>query len=173
MARNADNVKVFKDAWIYLAESATRPELPTDIDVAMPAAWKDVGLLDGDGGIGESRSIDETEKFGWGAGLVKISGRNIGISGSITLIEDNEISRGLVWPGSTATKRKLPTPVYRWMAIETQDDFDAKTRLFTVRRARLWVPENTKNEADATSWEVQYRLFGDGANDVFDVQESE
>ena len=172
MARNADNVKVFKDAWIYLSDALERPALPTDIDTALGALWPDVGLLDGDGGIGESRSIDETEKFGWGAGLVKISGKNIGLSGTFTPIEDNEIVRELVWPGSTATKRKLPKPVYRWMAIETQDDFDGKERLFTTKRARIWVPENTKNESDATSWEVQYRLFADGAGDVFDAQET-
>ncbi|WP_326600502.1 hypothetical protein [Rhodococcus sp. PD04] len=172
MARNPDNVKVFKDAWIYLSDATARPALPTDVDTAMGAEWKDVGLLDGDGGIGESRSIDETEKFGWGAGLVKISGKNVGLSGSFTPIEDNPIVRELVWPGSTSSKLKLPKPVYRWLAIETQDDFEDKERLFTIKRARLWVPENTKNESDATSWEVQYRLFADGSGDVFDRQVS-
>lgn len=172
MARNADNVKIWKDAWIYLSDAATRPTLPTDIDTAMGVGWNDVGLLDGDGGIGEDRSIDETKTFGWGAGLVAMSGRNVEVSGKFTLLEDNAITRELVWPGSTSSKLKLPRPVKRWLAFETQDDVDKKARRFTTMRARIWVPANNQNESDATKWEVNYSLFADGSGDLFDKQEA-
>lgn len=171
MARNADNVKIWTDAWIYVSDSMERPELPTDVDTPVdPLLWPDIGLLNGDNGFGNSRSIDESQTFGWGAGLVKVSGRNVGLTGSFTPIEDNEIVRSLVWPGSTASKLALPRPVYRWLAFATQDDFENPERLFTTKRARLWVPEDTKNESDATSWEVQYSLFADEEGFVFDRQ---
>ncbi|OOL30707.1 hypothetical protein GQ85_18195 [Rhodococcus rhodochrous] len=170
MARNADNVKIWRDAWVSLSDAATKPTLPLTVDTALGVDWKDVGLLDGDGGIGEERSIDETKTFGWGAGIVKISGRNIEVSGTITLLEDNAVTRELVWPGSSSSKLKLPKPVYRWMALETQDDFDKKERLFTTTKARLWVSSNSRNESEATKWEVNYTLFADATNDLFDRQ---
>lgn len=170
MARDADNVNIWRDAWIYVSADATRPALPTDIDAAMPAGFLDVGLLNGDDGIAEERSNSETKAYGWGAGLIKKSFKDFEVGGTFSILEDNEVTRAIIFPGSTATKIVMPKPVYRWLAFETQSDVEAAERQFTTKLAQLWVPNNNRNEADITKWEVQYSLFANGANELFDRQ---
>ncbi|MFH5209271.1 hypothetical protein ACHIPZ_13855 [Antrihabitans sp. NCIMB 15449] len=170
MTREADNVKIYENALVYLSALSTRPAIPADIDTAMGATWIDAGLLDGDSGFAEERTSDEKEHFAWNQGLIKVSGKNYGLKGTFSPLEDNEVIRELVWPGSTDTKIKLPKPVYRWMSFETTTDLAEKERRFTTKRARLWVPKDTRNESDITKWEVMYQLFADSAGDVFDKQ---
>ncbi|WP_280247732.1 hypothetical protein [Nocardia abscessus] len=170
MARDPDNVKIWSDARVFLAIGDTRPAIPTDVDTAFGTGWEEAGILDGEDGFGEERSQDESEFFGWGIGLIKVGGRNYGLSRTWSPLEDNPVIRGLVWPGSTDTKLALPKPVYRWIAFETDSDFGDRERLIATKRARIWVPNNNRNESDITKWEVQTKLFADGAGDVFDRQ---
>lgn len=170
MARDPDNVKIWSDAHVWLSDAETRPTLPTDVSEEFGTGWVEVGILDGEDGMPEERAQEESKFYGWNIGLVKVSSRNRELSRTFSPIEDNEVVRGLVWPGSTATKVPMPTPVMRWIAFETDDDFGARERLIATRRARLWVPANTINETDATKWEVQTQLFADGNGDVFDRQ---
>ncbi|MBF6399784.1 hypothetical protein IU438_28860 [Nocardia cyriacigeorgica] len=170
MARDPDNVKIWSDARVFLAIGDTRPAIPTDVDTAFGTGWEEAGILDGEDGFGEERSQDESEFFGWGIGLIKVGGRNYGLSRTWSPLEDNPVIRGLVWPGSTDTKLALPKPVYRWIAFETDSDFGDRERLIATKRARIWVPDNNRNESDITKWTVQTKLFADGTGDVFDRQ---
>jgi len=170
MARNPELTKLWTDAWVSVAAGATRPDLPATVDAAM-TGYTDTGLLDGEAGIGEERSSDRTEHFGWGAGIVKVGNRNFKVSGTFTPLEDNDEIRSILWgPGSNATALFMPKPVYRWLAFETLDDVGEKERLFTVRPAELWIPNNNRNESDISKWEVQYTLFADGTQKIFDRQ---
>lgn len=170
MARTPENVKIWQDARVFVSDEATRPALPTDINTAFGTGWEEVGILDGDAGFTEDRSQDETKSYGWGIGLIKVGSKNFELSRKFTPLEDNEVVRGLILPGSTDTKIKLPKPVYRWIAFETDSDLGDKERLISTLRARLWVPANNRNESDITKWEVEVALFADSSNDVFDRQ---
>lgn len=171
MARNPDNAKLWTDAWVSVATGPTRPTLPATIDAVLPVDYVDTGLLDGEAGIGEERSSDRTEHFGWGAGIVKVGNRNFKVAGTFTPLEDNVEIRSILWgPGSSATALYMPKPVYRWLAFETLDDAAKKERLFTTRPAELWIPNNNRNESDISKWEVQYTLFADGTGKIFDRQ---
>lgn len=170
MARNADNANIWADAWVYLAAGTTRPTLPTDIDVAMGVTWLDVGLLNGDDGIGEERSSDETKHYGWGAGLIKKGYKNFEVSGTFNILEDNDVTREIIFPGSSDTKIVMPKPVFRWLCFETQSDIEKKERQFSTKPVQLWVPNNNRNESDITKWEVQYSLFANGVGELFDRQ---
>ncbi|WP_280489494.1 hypothetical protein [Nocardia farcinica] len=171
MARNPDNVKIWQDARVRASADATRPAIPTNITTPFEDAdWPELGILDGDAGFAEDRSQDETEHFGWGIGLIKVGSKNFGLSRKMTLLEDNDETRAIVFPGSTATKIAMPKPVYRWLAFETDSDLGDGERLITTRPARLWVPANNRNESDITKWEVEIKLFADGSGHVFDRQ---
>lgn len=170
MARNPDNAKIWEDARVFLSDATTRPALPADVDEEFATGWNETGILDGDDGFSEERGSDETKHYGWGVGLIKVGGKNYELSRTFSPLEDNEQVRGLVWPGSTATKLKLPKPVYRWIAFENTSDFGEVERLISIKRARIWVPNNNRNESDITKWEVQAMFFADDAKDIFDRQ---
>ncbi len=170
MARNPDNVKIWQDAHVFVAFAATRPAVPLTIDDPFAATWEEVGILDGEDGFGEERNSDETKHFGWGIGLINVGARNFELSRTFSPLEDNATTQKLVNPGSTATAVMLPKPVNAFVAFQTDSDFGDVERLISVKRARLWVPANNRNESDITKWEVQTSLFADGTGKVFDRQ---
>ncbi|MFE3060714.1 hypothetical protein [Nocardia sp. NPDC059236] len=170
MARDPDNVKIWQDAHVYVSAAAVRPALPTDIDADMPVGWDEVGILNGGDGFPEDRSNSETKHSGWGIGIVKMGSKDFELTRKFSPLEDNEITQAIVNPGATATKILMPKPVYRWLGFETDSDLGDKERLFTVLRARLWVPANSRNESDITKWEVTCNVFANGASEVFDRQ---
>ncbi|WP_306358850.1 MULTISPECIES: hypothetical protein [unclassified Nocardia] len=170
MALDPNNVKIWQDAHVWLSSEATRPAIPADIDTAFATGWEEAGILNGDDGLTEDRSNDETKHYGWNIGLIKIGSKNYELMRKFSPLEDNPVIRQLVWPGSTAAKLPMPKPVYRWIAFETDSDLGDRERLIATMRARLWVPANARNESDPTKWEVNVNLFADGSGDVFDVQ---
>lgn len=175
MARNPDNVNIWQDARVWTAPgSAARPALPTDADTAViETAWFEFGILDGDAGFGEERSMDETEHFGWGIGLIKIGTKNFALKRTLSALEDNEITRSVLWPGSTASKLVMPKPVSLWLGFDTVSDTGKVERLWTTRPSRLTVPNNNRNESDITKLEITANVFANGLGEVFDRQVSE
>ncbi|MGY4098044.1 hypothetical protein ACW2Q0_00525 [Nocardia sp. R16R-3T] len=171
MARDPDNVKIWQDARVRLSDAAVRPTLPTDIDTAFTELdWPEVGILDGDAGLAEDRSLAESKHYGWGLGLIKFGSKNFEVMRKMTLLEDNAQTAALIYPGRTPTKVPIPKPVYRWVAFETDSDLADRERLITTTRARLWVSSNTRNESDPTKWEVEIAIFADGSGNIFDRQ---
>lgn len=180
MARSPENVNIWQDARVWLSLAATRPVLPLTADEAVEetdftTGWGEFGILDGEAGFGEERSFDETEHFGWGIGLIKIGTRNFKLNRTLSALEDNEATRAVVWPGSTATKLMMPKPVNAWLGFETTSDLGNVERLFTVSRARLTVPANNRNESDITRYEITANIFGKSVGsdiELFDRQAS-
>ena len=171
MARDPDNVKIWQDARVYVALGVdTRPALPTTISDPFATGWEEVGILDGDAGFSEDRSSDESKHFGWGIGLIKIGAKNFELARKMTMLEDNETTRAIAFPGSTATAVLMPKPVRGFIAFETDSDLGDIERLISTKPARLWVPANNRNESDVTKLEVNIGLFADGTGKVFDRQ---
>lgn len=172
MARNPDNVNIWQDArvWMALATGA-RPDLPTDAATAVNETdWLEGGILDGDAGFGEERTNDETKHYGWGLGLIKIGNKNFELSRTFSFLEDNDATRGILWPGSTRTALYMPKPVDRYLGFETVSDTGKVERLWTTRPARLTIPNNNRNETDITKLEVTASIFSDGNGKLFDRQ---
>ena len=172
MARDSENVQIWQDARIWSAlGTGARPALPASASVDVDEDdWFEFGILDGDAGIGEERSSDETEHFGWGIGLIKIGNKNFKLSRTFSCLEDNDVTRGILWPGSTDSALYMPKPVYRYLGFETVSDLGVTERLWTVKPARLSVPSNNRNESDITKLEVTANIFADGAGKLFDRQ---
>ena len=172
MARDSANVQIWQDARIWAAlGTGARPALPASAsDEVDELAWHEHGILDGDAGIGEERSSDETEHFGWGIGLIKIGNKNFKLSRTYSCLEDNDTNRGILWPGSTDTALYMPKPVYRYLGFETVSDLGVTERLWTVKPARLSAPSNNRNESDITKLEITANIFADGSGKLFDRQ---
>lgn len=169
-ARNPDAVRVWADGFIYYSLLATRPALPTDIDTALGVTWLSVGLLDGDDGIAQKRDIDSKPFFAWGAGQVAESNKNPQVTGSFSPLQDDADVNALVNPGMTSSKVPMPRPIYAWLAFQTSSQFAYKERRFTTRKAKIWTPEDNRNESDITKWKIEFTLFADGNGDMFDRQ---
>lgn len=170
--RDPGNVNIWTDARIWFAPgNIARPVLPLTASAEVDElTWFELGILDGDAGIGEERSNDETKHYGWGIGLIKIGNKNYELTRTFSCLEDNETTRKILWPGSTETKMKMPKAVDGWLGFETTSDVGKVERLWTTRPSRLSVPSNTRNESDITKLEITASVFADGSNDVFDRQ---
>lgn len=172
--RDPGNAQIWQDARVWTAVGSTaRPTLPLTADTAVvETTWFEFGLLDGDDGIGEERSSDETEHFAWGIGLIKIGAKNFKLTRTLSALEDNVTTRSVLWPGSTETKLKMPKPTNLWLGFETISDLGKVERLWTVRPARLSIPNNNRNESDITKLEITANIFANGAGELFDRQVS-
>lgn len=172
MSRDPSKVNIWIDARIWFAPgNAPRPEIPLTAEAAVAEPdWFELGILDGDAGIGEERSNDETKHYGWGIGLIKIGNKNFELTRTFSCLEDNIATRKILWPGSTETSLKMPKPVDGYLGFETVSDTGQTERLWTPRPARLSVPDNNRNESDITKLEITASVFADGANQVFERQ---
>jgi len=175
MTRDPSKVNIWVDARIWFAPgNVARPALPLTAETAVTETdWFELGILDGDAGIGEERSNDETKHYGWGLGLIKIGNKNFELTRTFSCLEDNEQTRKILWPGSSETKLKMPKPIDGFLGFETVSDMGLTERLWTIRPARLSLPNNARNESDITKLEITSALFADGSSDIFDRQVSE
>lgn len=148
MAGDPTNAMLWPDADVYVAPLAT--VLPADVDAVFPAGWEFVGLLDGDAGFTESRDEDTALHYAWGGLLVKKSRRQFQLTRTFTALEDNDVTRDLLWPGSTATELVVPQAVRRLVCFEVREG-DKVHRAFSAHEVEIEVDGDiTMSEADLT-----------------------
>jgi hypothetical protein len=130
MAKNALNGGMWPTADVFVgSETATIPEDGADFDAL---TWDDVGILSGEEGFGGERSVDTSEAFGWGGILVDTSTRNFKTTREFTVMEENEQTMGLIWPGSTLTW-STANGVDGYSGDLVQPDFSKRFRLGFVQ----------------------------------------
>jgi hypothetical protein len=173
MAGNVDAASLWADADVMVAPLETA--IPTDAGTAFGVGWELVGLLDGDQGFTQSRSEDSSEHFAWGGILVRTSRRNFRLSVSFTALEDNETTRDLIWPGSTATSLVVPRPAKVMIAFEMREG-DKVKRLITANYAEVTVSGDiTDSESSLTQYPLTATIYPDATTDpatLLTVQES-
>lgn len=101
---DAANVTVWPDADVFVGPlAATIPTGGADFLLTGTDPWTFAGILDGSAGFGEDQSADEAKFFGWGAGVVATSNKNLSITKTFTAIEDNAVTLGLRYDVSGIT----------------------------------------------------------------------
>lgn len=171
MAGDPSKASLWADADVYVAADPAETN-PTNSGVAFGADWGLVGLLDGEAGFVHSRSEDTSDLFAWGGILVRTSRRNFRQTVAFTALEDNETTRSLIWPGSTATKLFVPRPVPVKLALEKREG-DHVHRLITARHAIVTLNADvTEGEADLTKYELLATIFPKADGQLWDVQDS-
>lgn len=163
MAGSIDNAALWVDADVYVAPLATA--IPTDAAAAWGVGWELVGLLDGDQGFTESRTEETSDFYAWGGILVRTSRRNFKLTISFTALEDNEVTRDLIWPGSSATSLVVPKPTPVLLGFELREG-DTVKRLITAEYAEVSVNGDiTHNESALTSYPLTATIFPDTSTD--------
>jgi hypothetical protein len=171
MAGDPNNAALWADADVYVAPPGTT--LPADADTAFAAAWGLVGLLDGEAGFTHARAEEENDFYAWGGILVRTSRRNFKLTAGFTALEDNDTTRSLIWPGSSATTLKVPRPKPVLLALEKRED-DKVHRLITARHAVIKLNADvTESETDLTKYPLLATIFPTAAGDLWTVQESD
>lgn len=146
--------------------------IPADADTAFSAEWKQCGVLDGDAGFKYSRSEDKKDFYGWGGILLRTSRTHFKQTMTFRVMEDNDETRALVWPGSSATALNVPKPAQVVLALETRDGANVK-RLITALYAQVELNADvTDSEADITGYELLATIFPTGAGQIWTQQQS-
>lgn len=92
-----DNVNIWADADVLIGPlDAEDPAIGADFS----ADWDFAGILNGDQGFAAARESDQTDHFGWGAGIVAQTDRNYKETKTFTAMESNEVIKRLIYPGS-------------------------------------------------------------------------
>lgn len=171
MAGDPTKANLWTDADVYVSFDLSAP-MPADINAPFGPQWQLVGLLDGDEGFPEGREEDTDDKFAWGGILVKTSRNHFKLTKSFTALEDNATVRRLVWPGSTATKIKVPKPERCKIAFETREG-EKKRRLISSQYAECNLDgDRGENETDLESATIAATIFPTSDGDLFDRQDT-
>jgi len=171
VAGDPTKVGVWPDADVYIAD--TDAEIPADVDTPFDAAWKFVGLLDGDAGFVQSREEDVADHYAWGGILVRTTRRQFKQTVTFTALEDNDTTRELIWPGSSAGELKVPRPARKKIAFETREG-DKVRRLISKFEAEITINGDiTDSEGAPTSYELQATIFPDADGVLFVEQKSD
>lgn len=172
MAGNVDNAALWTDADVYIAPKGTAA--PATATTAFGVGWELVGLLDGDQGFTQSRNEETSDFYAWGGILVRTSRRNFKLTVSFTALEDNDTTRDLIWPGSSATQLVVPRPAEVMVAFETREG-DKVKRLITANYAEVTVSGDiTENESALTTYPLIATVYPDATTSpavLFDIQE--
>lgn len=171
MAGDPSKASLWADADVYVASTLSTAN-PTDSSTAFGAGWGLVGLLDGEAGFVHARSQDTSDFFAWGGVLVRSSRRNFKQTTTFTALEDNDVTRDLIWPGSTATALFVPKPVPVKIALEKREG-DRVHRLITAQHAVIDLNSDvTESEADLTKYELLATIYPKGDGQLWVVQDS-
>lgn len=171
MAGDPTKANLWTDADVYVSWNLAAT-LPADAETAFGSDWKLIGLLDGDEGFPETRDEDTDDKFAWGGILVRTSRNHFKLTKSFTCLEDNEWTRKLIWPGSTATQIKVPKPERVLIAFETREG-DKVRRLITSQYAECSLDgDHGENEVDLESATIAATIFPTSEGWLFERQDT-
>jgi hypothetical protein len=100
MAGNTANAAVWGGADVLVAPLGS--PIPVG-NAAFSAAWKFVGLLDGDQGFEEGLEVSATDHSAWGYGVIATTYAGQKTTKTFTALEENSTVMGLVYDVSDAT----------------------------------------------------------------------
>ncbi|MFT2014591.1 Ig-like domain-containing protein [Streptomyces sp. 796.1] len=169
MAGDPTRANLWTDADVYISTNLTAA-LPADAETPFGVDWSLVGLLDGDEGFPESRDEDTDDKFAWGGILVRTSRQHFKLTKSFTALEDNATTFSLLWPGSTATRIKVPRPARVKVAFETREGSKVR-RLVTSLYAEVALDgDHGENETDLEAATFACTIFPTADGYLFERQ---
>jgi len=168
MTGTTANASVWANADVYVAPVGTT--IPADESTAFGAGWDLVGLLDGSAGFEYSRTEDKKDFYAWGGILVATSRKNHKSMYKFTALEDNAVTRSLVWPGSTATEISVPVVQNLMIAFETTSGGKVK-RMISRNYVQVDLNGSIKDgEDDLTMRTFDVAVYPDDNGVLFDVQ---
>lgn len=165
MSGNTKETELWTGADVYIAPLATAG--PDDLTTAWAAAWKAVGLLDGDEGITESRDQTTSESYAWGGILFRRTVSKQKRSISFSALEDNDTVFSLANPGSTSASatgvrtrtHKVPVSGSQFsLGIELRDGARVKRKIVGTVEVDS-VDDIKDSETDPTVYKFTCTIF--------------
>jgi len=171
MAGDPTKANIWPDADVYVGPLTATD--PIDIDTPFGADWDLVGLLDGEAGFVQAREEEVEDHYAWGGILVRTSRRNFKQTITFTALEDNDVTRDLIWPDSPAGQLVVPRPKRIKIAFELVEG-DKVKRLISAFQAEVTVNADiTEAEGDLTRYELLATIFPNSNGVLFYEQKTE
>lgn len=150
---------------VFIADSLSTAN-PADASAAWPVGWNQVGLLDGgEGFVTDAGHKDVKKHFAWGDRLYKITRRGWEETKKFTALEDNAVTRALMFPGSNPGEIAIPVVQNVKIGFELTEGGKTK-RWITKNYAQIDIDGSlSDNENDATKIPLIANIFPD-ANGV-------
>ena len=181
MAGDTDNVAVWSEADVLLGSlTATNPATNAafllNADPTPVTEWDFAGILDGAAGFGETQANDSTDFMGWGVGVIASSKKNLAVTRTFTVLEDNPITLGLRYDTSaivvagtgysgTLAGRDLNEKFK--IAFETRSGGVLK-RLISKNYAMIdSIGDVTEGEDNVASFAVTVKVFPNASNELW------
>jgi len=166
MSGNPENASVWTEGLVWIADSLLTVD-PADSAVAMPLGWNLVGILDGGEGFTSAAGFTDIKKlYGWGSkGPVAITRKYWEETKKFTALEDNPVTRGLLYPGSAAGVISIPVIQNIKMCFELIMGGKSK-RWITKNFAQVDIDGDIKeNEDDLTALPFIANIFPEANGD--------
>lgn len=168
MANNPDNVLLSDDIDFYVAPLGS--PIPADVSTAFSGAWSLAGIIDPEAALTLAHSADKTNHFDWAGNLYKISRKNGLVEVKLSVVEDNAVTRAIIWPGSGAGVIGRRTPANIMLAYELSEGGKIK-RYITTRYAQIDIDGDiTMNNSDPTKYPLVATIFPDSTGEWFKEQ---
>lgn len=170
MSGNPDNANIWADADVYVSTNLAAT-LPASASAPFGVDWSLVGLLDPEAGMSESRSEDVKDHYAWGGLLVATSRSKFKLTKKFTVLEDNAVTRSLIWPGSGAGEIVVPRPAKILIAFEVRDGGQVK-RVISANYAEVTVDGDlATSETDLSKATLMATIFPDSTGKLFTTQD--
>jgi hypothetical protein len=136
--------------------------IPPDESTPFTSDWSFVGLLDGDKGIERNMTETETDHYAWGGILVATTRTKHKETKQFTCLEDNAVTRSLIWPGSSPGQLVVPRPTDILIAFHTYTGGKVH-RLISAHRAQVVLAGGKvlENETDMTAFPLEATVYPD------------
>lgn len=159
MPGDASNIPVLLTGDAYIFDPAVQfveaTHMPGDIDDDLHAAWLPLGLMKGDPGVAQPRSIDKTDVGSWQQGRVLTRYKNGKQDANLNLLERNPNTLKLINP------TKVPRPVMTRLAFIYEHENGRIERDITLKPAHIWVPADNRQE-DVNGTDIECSLYPAG-----------
>ncbi len=165
MSGDPANTSAWANADVYIAPIGTAP--PDEATDPFPAGWELVGLVDGDSGFAQARNWDTNDSFAWGGVLMRTTRRNFKLTVAWGAFEDNEVTRQLIWPGSTGGELVVPYPDRLLIGFETTDGAKLHRLISAYESDTVVSDDIVENEADVTKYMFETTIYPDDAGVLF------
>lgn len=170
MTGTPSNASLWANADVYISSNLAEPN-PATASTAFGGGWTLVGLLDGGAGFDTEAAYGTVKDyFAWGGALVATARQNFKLVRKFTVLEDNAVTRSLIWPGSTSSQIIIPVPANIKIAFELRTGGKVK-RLISRNYAQVDTDGKfNEGETDLAKVPLSATIFPDGSGVLFDQQ---
>ncbi|MDL9944177.1 Ig domain-containing protein [Gordonia sp. ABSL11-1] len=171
---NPNASHIWDEAEVWVIPRADVPNddissfLPTALDADLDTlGWLFVGLLDEEAGIPFNPELEITHYDGLGHPRYRSKAKKGALSTGFTALEDNDVTRLFILPGSAPDKVGAPRGTYFWVLYKAVDEDIAIDLRVTTRPALFEITNMSGFQSGQENAEVAVHHANDANKDVF------